>query len=52
MVWATLLAKIKAMEFAPNAYPSKAEMVRSAQETIAQKKRIQREFAAKQAKRA
>jgi hypothetical protein len=46
------LAKIKAMEFAPDAIPSKAEMVRSAQEHIAQKNRHLREFNARQAKRA
>jgi hypothetical protein len=40
------------MEFAPDAFPSKAEMLRSGQETIAQKQRHLREFNAKQAKRA
>jgi hypothetical protein len=50
--WERHLAKIKAMEFAPNAMPSKAVMVRSAQETIAQKKGHLREFNATQAKRA
>jgi hypothetical protein len=50
--WERHLAKMKAMEFAPDAVPSKAIMVRSAQETIAQKKRHLREFNAKQAKRA
>jgi hypothetical protein len=46
------MARIEAMDFAPDAFPSKVMMLRSAQETIAQKKRLLREFNAKQAKRA
>jgi hypothetical protein len=38
------------MDFAPDPVQSIASMLRSAQETIAQKKRIEREFKAKQTK--
>jgi hypothetical protein len=52
VTWERHLAKIKAMTFAKDAFPSKAEMVRSTRETIAQMKRLQRELNAKQTKRA
>ena len=47
--WERHLAKMKAMAFDPDAVPSKVMMLRSAQETIAQMKRLRREFKAMQA---
>lgn len=42
--WERHLEKIKAIDFAPDAIPSKAMMLRTARDTIAWKKRLLREF--------
>jgi hypothetical protein len=49
--WERHLAKIKAMDFAAAAVPSKGPMLRTARETIAMKKRVARQFNAKSIKR-
>lgn len=47
--WERYLAMVKAMDFASDAIPSKASLLRRAREMIAWKNRLEREFNAKQA---
>jgi hypothetical protein len=42
--WERYLNVVEAMDFAPDAIPSKASLLRSARETIAMKKRVEREI--------